>query len=155
MLTTQKAGKLYHSDLLLREGGEGADSPRWGSSCLPWSAAVSSSSASSSNFLWFPCPHFTHQEIKQYDNGVSVSTLKAFNPLTSRFTSFSTIHLPKPPSVSTLRLHPPPSSTLPLFSLYQTPPKSFTSSSASLASCALQFTWIVSSDIKNKTKKTQ
>lgn len=57
-------------------------------------------------------------------------------------------HLPSGLSASTLQLLP----SL-LFPLCQTPPKPFTNSSAPLASCALQFTWIVSSDIKNK--KTQ
>lgn len=102
--------------------------------------AASSSSGSSSYFLWFPFPRFTHQEIKHYDNGFNFSKLKAFNPSTSKFTTSSTIHLPKPPSLRAPHLYPPTSSILPLFSLCQTPPKSFTNSSAPLASCALQFT---------------
>ena len=147
--------KLHQSDLPLREGRQKG---RWSteraalslfqrSTCLLCSAAVSPSFWSSSYFLWF-CSHIllTHI-VKQHDNGSHVSKLKAFNSSTSEFTFSSTIHLPKTPPPSGLPTSTPPSSKLALYFLCQTPPKSFTNPSELLASCALQFTWIVSCDL--------
>lgn len=106
MLTAQTAQRSCTSQTF--RSGRALAHQDGGSSWLPWSAAVSSSSGSSSYFLWFPFPHFTHQEIKQYDNGLNVSKLKPFNPLNKQ------VHLllHHPLTQTTFRKDsPPPPST--------------------------------------------